>query len=127
MDAVRQEVRQMLDEYFKAVERRDLNGSLSCFAKGDDLTVFENADMYDWDGFVTFVEGFFQQVTEIAIALEQCVVNPVAETVAVATGIFRVTGRTTSGEGLAIRHGYTFVLLKRVDRWLIKHVHESMV
>jgi hypothetical protein len=45
--------------------------------------------MYDWKGFVTFAEGFFQQVKEITFDLEKCTVNPLSPTVAVATGVFR--------------------------------------
>lgn len=125
MNDTRQDVRQVLDEYFKTVERRDLGAFLDYFAKGEDLTVYEDKEMYDWQGFVAFAEGFFQQVTKVVIQLEHCVVNPIAPTVAVATGIFRVAGETTSGESLAIRNSYTFVLIEQEERWLIKHVHES--
>jgi ketosteroid isomerase-like protein len=45
--------------------------------------------------------------------------------VAVATGVFRGTGRTASGEPLVVHNSYTFVLVKLGGRWRIKHVHES--
>lgn len=120
-----QEVRQTLAEYFKTVERHELKNFLAYFAAGEDLTIFEDKEMYDWKGFVAFAEGFFQQVAEITIDLEKCTVNPLSPSVAVATGVFRVTGKTTSGEPVAIRNSYTFVMLKQGAHWRIKHVHES--
>jgi uncharacterized protein (TIGR02246 family) len=122
---VEREVRQMFEDYFKTVERHELKNFLAFFAAGEDLTVFEDKEMYDWKGFVVFAEGFFQQVAEIKFDHEKCTVNPIGPGVAVATGVFRAAGKTTSGEPVAIRNSYTFVLLKQGDRWRIKHVHES--
>jgi ketosteroid isomerase-like protein len=119
-----QEVRQTLVEYFKTVERHELKNFLAYFTAGEDLTIFEDKEMYDWKGFVAFVEGFFQEVAEITIDLEKCTVDPLSPSVAVATGILRVTGKTTSGEPVTIRNSYTFVMLKQGDRWRIKHAHE---
>ena len=119
------EVRQMLAEYFKTVERHDLPAFLAFFAEGEDLTVFEDKEMYDWKGFAAFAEGFFQQVKAITFEIEKCRVNPLSPNVAVVTGVFKGTGVATSGEPLAVHNAYTFVLLKQGKQWRIKHVHES--
>jgi uncharacterized protein (TIGR02246 family) len=119
------EVRQLLAEYFRAVEHHDLPKFLSFFLEGEDLTVFEDNETYDWKGFVAFAEGFFQKVSEIACNLEKCTVDPVAPGTAVATGIFIAMGKTTSGEPIVVRNAFTFVLIKEDDRWRIKHGHES--
>lgn len=119
------EVRQMLGEYFEAVERHELSKFLAFFAEGEDLTIFEDKEMYDWRSFVAFAEGFFEQVAEITFDLEKCTVNSLSPSIAVATGILRGTGKTTSGEPMVVHNAYTFVLLKQGDRWRIKHVHES--
>ena len=119
------EVRQMLTEYFKTIERHELSKFLAYFAEGEGLTVFEDKEMYDWKAFVAFAEGFFQQVKEITFDLEKCTVSPLSPTVAVATGVFRGTGKTASGEPLVVHNSYTFVLVKQGGRWRIKHVHES--
>jgi uncharacterized protein (TIGR02246 family) len=123
--AVEQEVRRMFEDYFKTVERHELKNFLAFFAEDEDLTVLEDKEMYDWKGFVAFAEGFFQQVAEIKFDHEKCTVNPIGPGVAVATGVFRAAGKTTSGEPISIRNSYTFVLLKQGVRWRIKHVHES--
>jgi ketosteroid isomerase-like protein len=119
------EVRQMLAEYFKTVERHELGAFLAFFAEGEDLTVFEDKEMYDWKGFVAFAEGFFQQVKAITFELEKCRVNPLSSSVAVATGVFKGTGTATSGEPVVVHNAYTFVLIKQGERWRIKHAHES--
>jgi len=119
------EVRQLLAEYFTAAERHDLSAFLALFAPGEDFTVYEDKETYDWKGFVAFVEGFFGQVPEIAFELERCAVDPVAPGAAVATGVFRGTGKMTSGEPLVVHNAFTFVLVKLGERWRIKHVHES--
>jgi uncharacterized protein (TIGR02246 family) len=115
----------MLAEYFKTVERHELSKFLALFAEGEDLTVFEDKEMYDWKAFVAFAEGFFQQVAEITFDLEKCTVNPLSPRVAVATGVFRGTGRSSAGEPVVVHNAYTFVLVKQDGRWRIKHVHES--
>jgi len=125
MSNIDQQVRKTLDEYFRTAEQRDLDGFLAFFSPGEDLTVFEDSETYDWKGLVAFVRGFFEQMAEIRIQLERCAVNPLAPSVAVATGVFSVAGTTTSGEEANLRNCFTFVLVNQEDQWLIKHVHES--
>jgi len=125
LSTVATEVRQMLAEYFKTVERHELSKFLALFAEGEDLTVFEDKEMYDWKAFVAFAEGFFQQVAEIKFDLEKCTVNPLSPRVAVATGVFRGTGKSSAGAPVIVHNAYTFVLVKQDGRWRIKHVHES--
>ncbi len=122
---VEAEVRQMLTEYFKTVERLDLRAFLAFFAEGENLTVFEDKETYDRKGFVAFAEGFFQQVKAINFEMEKCQVDPLGPGVAVVTGVFKGTGVATSGEPLVVHNAYTFVMVKQSKRWRIKHVHES--
>ena len=125
MSTIDQQVRKTLDEYFRTAERRDLEGFLALFSQGEDLTVFEDNEMYDWEGLVGFVGGFFEQMAKIRIQLERCAVNPLASSVAVATGVFSVVGMTISGEEISFRNCFTFVLVNEEGQWLIRHVHES--
>ena len=120
-------VRQLLSEFFESVERHELQRFLALFAEGEDFTVFENAEMYDWPQFVEFAEGFFKELAEIVFEVERCAVDPIGPGVAVATGIFNGKGKTVSGEPVAIRHSFTFVLVTVREQWRIKHVHESAV
>jgi len=119
------EVRQTLAGYFRAVEQHDLTKFLASFVDGEDLTVFEDKEMYDWRSFMAFAESFFQEVAEITFELEKCTVNPLSPDIAVATGVFKGMGKTASDEPVAVRNAYTFVLLKEGDRWRIQHAHES--
>jgi ketosteroid isomerase-like protein len=125
MEEFLREVRRMLGECFKAIERRDLKNFLAFFAGGEDLTVSEDKEMYDWDGFVVLAKGIFQEIAEVKLDIERCTLNPLSPSVAVATGSFRGAGRTTSGEPVAIRNSFTLVVLKHGYRWRIKHVHQS--
>ncbi len=122
---VPQDVHRTLEGFFKAVEEHDLNRFLSFFAPGEDLTVFEDKELNDWKGFMAYAEAFFKAVAELKFDIEKCTVDPVGPGVAVATGVFKGTGRTTSGERLALRNAYSWVLIKEGDRWRIKHVHEA--
>lgn len=122
---MRQEVRRTLEGFFKAVEEREIEKFLSFFAPGDDLTVFEDKELNNWESFVAYAEAFFKGIAELKFDLERCAVDPTGPGVAVATGVFKGTGKTTSGENLVLRNAYTWVLIKRGDRWRIKHVHES--
>lgn len=115
----------MLEQYFQAVQQHDLSGFLSFFLDDEAFTIVEDAETYDWQSFVAFAEGFFQAVPVIAFELERCAVDPIALDSAVVTGVFRGMGQMTSGEPLAIRNAFTFVLVKREERWRIKHAHES--
>ena len=119
------EVRQFLAAFFATAEQHDLPGFLALCAESEAFTVFEDKETYDWNSFVAFAQGFFGQVSEIAFELETCAIDPVAQGAAVATGIFRGTGKMTSGEPVAIRNSFTFVLVKQAERWRVKHAHES--
>lgn len=125
MSITDQQVRQTLDEYFNAAQHQNVDRCLALFSPGDDLTAFEDNEMYDWKSLVAYIKSFFEQVAEIKLQLEGCAVNPLAPTVAVATGIFSAEAKTTSGEEVNMRNCFTFVLVKQEDQWLIKHVHES--
>jgi hypothetical protein len=50
---------------------------------------------------------------------------PFSPDVAVATGVFRYSAQTTSGDTVGGRNAYTFVFVKKGERWLVHNVHES--
>jgi len=115
----------VLREFFASVERRDLPRFLGLFTGDARLTVVENSDRYDWQGFRAFAEQFFQDVERIAFEVEPVAVSRLGSAAAVATGAFRGRGATVGGEQIDFRHAFTFVLAKQHDGWRIAHVHES--
>jgi uncharacterized protein (TIGR02246 family) len=119
------EVRQWLDEYFAAVERRDLRAFLSYFQECKSFTVFEDRETYGWKEFVAFAQGFFGFVVKVSLELERCSVDAFAPEVAVATGVFRGAGEDASGKPVKVRSAFTFVLHRVDHEWKIRHVHES--
>ena len=119
------QVREWLDRYFAAVEKRDLPTFLSCFQECDSFTVFEDRETYGWKEFVAFAEGFFGSVVKVSVELERCSVDAFAPDVAVATGAFRGAGEDTSGGPVKVRSAFTFVLHRIDHEWRIRHVHES--
>jgi len=119
------EVREWLDRYFAAIEKRDLRTFLSCFQPCDSFTVFENRETYGWKEFVAFAEGSFGFVVKVRLEVERCSVDAFAPEVAVATGIFRGTGEDVSGAPVKVRSAFTFVLHRIGQEWKIRHVHES--
>jgi uncharacterized protein (TIGR02246 family) len=119
------EVREWLDGYFAAVERRDLRTFLSCFQECESFTVFEDKETYGWREFVAFAEGFFGFVVKVSLELERCSVDAFAPGVAVATGVFRGAGEDASGKPVKVRSAFTFVLHRIDHEWKIRHVHES--
>lgn len=119
------QVREWLDGYFAAVERRDLRTFLSCFQECEAFTVFENRETYGWKEFVAFAEGVFGFVVKVSLELERCSVDAFAADVAVATGVFRGAGEDVSGKPVKVRSAFTFVLHRIDHEWKIRHVHES--
>lgn len=120
-----QEVRQFLAAFFGSVECHDLTGFLSLFAADSRFTVYEDHELHNWESFAAFAEEFFGTVGEIAFDMERCAVDSMAPGVAVATGVFKGSGKTTAGEPLVFRHSFTFVLGKQAEVWRIRHAHES--
>jgi uncharacterized protein (TIGR02246 family) len=119
------ELRQWLNRYFAAVERRDLRTFLSYFQECESFTVFEDREMYGWKQFVAFAEGFFRFVVKVSLELEECSVDAFAPEVAVATGVFRGAGEDASGSPVRVRSAFTFVLHRIDHEWKIRHIHES--
>lgn len=115
-----------LDAYFAAVNGKDTKRFLDFFVPDDDLTVLEDKDLR-WcrRDFAAFVDGFFKDVSEIHATWERRTVHPLAPGVAAVTGTFRVEGKDAKGAPMAFRNAFTFVLVNRSGRWLVKHVHES--
>jgi len=119
------EVHELLAGYLEAVEQHDLRRFLSFFQECEQFTVFEDKEMYGWKEFVLFAEGFFQAVATMTFERDNCSVDVVAPDVAITTGVFRGTGKTTSGEAVSVHNAFTFVLSKVDNGWKIRHVHES--
>lgn len=115
-----------LDSYFEAVNARDPARFMAFFHPGEDLTVLEDKDLR-WcrRDFAAFVAGFFKDVSELHATWERRTVHPLGPGAAAVTGTFKVTGKDTQGAPLAFRNAFTFVLVNRDGRWLVKHVHES--
>lgn len=119
------EVRAWLEEYFAAIERRDLRSFLSCFQECDSFTAIEANRRFGWKEFVAFVEGFFAFVVKVSLEVEHCSVDAFAPDVAVATGTFRGAGEDATGQTVRVHSAFTFVLHRIDNEWKIRHVHES--
>jgi uncharacterized protein (TIGR02246 family) len=119
-------VLQTLEEYFAVIARRDVKRFLSFFVDTEDMTVIEDKEIRpSRKAFEEFAVGFFKDIVEISVTWEERRVFPLSNEVAVATGIFRISAKMTSGDTAVIRNAFTFVFVKKGDRWQIKHVHES--
>jgi uncharacterized protein (TIGR02246 family) len=117
---------QTLDEYFEAASQRDGRRFMSFFAEADDMTVIEDAEIRpSRKVFEEWAHEFFKGVAELDATAEERRVFPLSLDVAVATGILRYSARTTSGDIVGGRNAFTFVFVKKGERWLIHHVHES--
>lgn len=124
--AATHEILRTLDDYFAAVNARDPGRFLTFFVPSEDLTVIEDRDLrLSRKAFQAFVESFFKDVAEVRAIWERRDVFLLAPPIAVATGTFRVTGKDAKGAPMAFRSAFTFVLVRRGGRWLVKHVHES--
>ena len=121
-----QEILRTLDDYFAAVNARDPSRFLAFFVSSEDLTVIEDKDQrLSRKAFVAFVDGFFQEVSEVRATWEKREVFVLAPGTAVAVGTFKVAGKDAKGAPMAFRSACTFVLVKGEKGWLVKHVHES--
>jgi len=116
----------MLDDYFAAVNARDPSRFLRFFVETEDLTVIEDKDQrLSRKAFVEFLDGFFKDVTEVRATWEKREVFLLTPGAATVVGTFRVAAKDTKGAPMAFRNAFTFVLVRRDGRWLVKHVHES--
>lgn len=115
-----------LDNYFVAVNEQNPKKFLTFFVPTEDLTVIEDKDIRESrKAFVEFIDGFFKEVSEIKATWEARNVHPLSPEIAVVTGIFRVVAKDSKKEPMVFRNAFTFVLVKKSERWLVKHVHES--
>jgi uncharacterized protein (TIGR02246 family) len=117
---------QTLDEYFEAARRCDARGFMSFFVDTDEMTVIENEVIRpSRKVFEEWIDGFFKGVVKLDVTAEERRVFPLSLDVAVATGIFRYSAQTTSGDTVGGRNAFTFVFVKKGERWQINNVHES--
>jgi uncharacterized protein (TIGR02246 family) len=117
---------QTLDEYFEAASQCDARRFMSFFVETDDMTVIENEEIRpSRKVFEEWANEFFKGVTKLDATAEERRVFPLSLDVAVATGILRYSAQTTSGDTVGGRNAFTFVFVKKGERWQIHHVHES--
>jgi len=117
---------QTLDEYFEATRRCDARGFMSFFVDTDEMTVIENEEIRpSRKVFEEWINGFFKGVVKLDVTAEERRVFPLSLDVAVATGVFRYSAQTTSGDAVGGRNAFTFVFVKKGERWQINNVHES--
>jgi uncharacterized protein (TIGR02246 family) len=117
---------QTLDEYFEAARRCDAGAFMSFFVDTDEMTVIENEEIRpSRKVFEEWVDGFFKDVVKLDVTAEERRVFPLSLDVAVATGVFRYSAQTTSGDTVGGRNAFTFVFVKKGERWQINNVHES--
>ena len=117
---------QTLDEYFEAARQCDARGFMSFFVDTDEMTVIENEEIRpSRKVFEEWIDGFFKSVVKLDVTAEERRVFPLSLDVAVATGVFRYSAQTTSGDTVGGRMAFTFVFVKKGERWQINNVHES--
>jgi uncharacterized protein (TIGR02246 family) len=115
---------QTLDGYFAAARRCDPDGFMTFFA--DELTVIEDAEIRpSRKVFEEWIYEFFKGVVKLDVTPEEGRVVPLSPQVAVATGVFGYSAQTTTGDTVGGRNAYTFVFVRKGERWLIHNVHES--
>lgn len=123
---VEKEVMQALDEYFAAARQCDAGKFMARFVDSEDMCVIENDEIRPSRKiFAEWIDAFFEGVVELDAVAEESRVFPLSSDVAVASGVFRYSARTTSDEVVDGRNAFTFVFVKQGGRWLINNVHES--
>jgi ketosteroid isomerase-like protein len=131
MDAKQEEhiekaIVQTLEGYYEAARQCDARKFMSFFVDTDEMTVIENDEIRpSRKVFEEWIHEFFKGVVKLDVTGEDRRVFPLSFDVAVATGVFRYSAQTTSGELIGGRNAFTFVFVKKGERWQIKNVHES--
>ena len=116
------------DQYLEVARRRDVAGFMSFFADTAEMTVAENGMIYpSRKAFEEFAVGFFKETVEMEATYEKRQVIPLSADAALVTGILRYAAKQRSGETFGGRNAFTYVFIKKGDRWQFIHVHESSV
>ena len=117
---------QAFDGYFEACHQCDPAKGLSFIVDDNDVTVIEDSEIRpSRQALEEWIYEFFKSIVKLDATLEERRVFPLALDVAVATGIFRFSAQTASGDAVGGRNAFTFVFVKTGERWQIKHAHES--
>ena len=123
---VEKAIMQTLDGYFAAARQCDARSFMSYFVDTEEMTVIENEEIRPSRKiFEEWVSGFFKGVVKLDVTAEERRVFPLSPDVAVATGVFRYSAQTTSGESVGGRNAFTFVFVRKGEHWRINNVHES--
>lgn len=119
---------QATDQYLEVARRRDVTGFMSFFADTAEMTVSENGMIYSSrKAFEEFAVGFFKEMVEMDASYEERHIIPLSTDAALVTGVLRYAAKQRSGETYGGRNVFTFVFIKKGDRWQFIHVHESSV
>ena len=127
-ERIQKAIVQTHDGFYEAARQCDVRSFMSYFIDSDEMTVTENEEIRpSRKVFEEWVTGFYKDVVKLDVTVEERRVFPLSLDVAVATGVFRYSAQATSGEVVGGRVAFTFVFVKKGERWLISNVHESSI
>lgn len=91
-----------------------------------DLMFAENGEFFpNRDSIYNYLKGFYSQTKSMNVEWKERIVIPLSPSSATMSGSFHAKAVFNSGESFEVQPIFTGVFIKKNDKWVLVHGHES--
>ena len=120
------EIQELLDQWIRAIETKDLDRLGSVFSRGPDLAVFwSNGERsIGWEEVRRHIEADLRKEIELQVDMQDLRETPLGEDVRALTFRYRIT-LTVDGDSLGFRRLATMAVHRTPVGWRVASLHVS--
>ena len=126
-DLVTSEIIALTDNWINAHNNMNADKASELWDNSSDLMFAENGEFFpNWNSIHDYLLNFYTTTDSMKVKWEQRVVVPLSLNSASMSGYFHAIANFKSGESFDINSMFTGVFVKKDNKWVLIHGHESV-
>lgn len=125
--AITNEIMDLTTNWVNAHNNMDADKAAELWDSSSDLMFAENGMFFaNWDSIYTYLKNFYTTTTSMDVEWKQRVVVPLSMNSACMSGYFHAIAKFKSGDSFDINSMFTGVFVRKDNKWVLIHGHESV-
>jgi hypothetical protein len=125
--AITNEIMDLTTNWVNAHNIMDADKAAELWDSSSDLMFAENGMFFaNWDSIYTYLKNFYTTTTSMDVEWKQRVVVPLSMNSACMSGYFHAIAKFKSGDSFDINSMFTGVFVRKDNKWVLIHGHESV-